>query len=153
MRDASELFRIMGREPGGNGREIIVGAEELVAVLTTLKGMGDFVLMDIDAVDRPEHFELAYRLLDTGGEGAVGVLTVKVSADRSDPRVPSVMGVWKAADVLEREVWDLMGVRFDGRDGLKRILCRDDFEGHPLRKDFVVAPPPRFPPGAEGGVA
>ncbi len=61
------------------------------------------------------------------------------------------MAVWKAADVLEREVWDLMGVRFDGRDGLKRILCRDDFEGHPLRKDYVVAQPPRFPADAEGG--
>jgi len=150
MRDGAVLFKALGCTPREKEREVAVAPGELPRALFTLKNMGNFILLDIDATDRPEGFELAWRLLDTGGEGPAGIFTVKVLADRSDPRVPSVMGIWKAADVLEREVWDLMGVRFDGRDGLKRILCRDDFEGHPLRKDFVVEQPARFPGGAEG---
>jgi len=55
------------------------------------------------------------------------------------------MDIFKSADVLEREVWDLMGIRFTGREKLERILCRDDFEGHPLRKDFVMPKRSRFP--------
>ncbi|MFZ4618749.1 MAG: NADH-quinone oxidoreductase subunit C, partial [Rectinemataceae bacterium] len=61
------------------------------------------------------------------------------------------------ADVLEREVWDLMGIRFTGRPHLERVLNRADFEGHPLRKDFVMPKRDRFPPAswdkkaAEGG--
>ena len=149
MRDAAALSKALGCQPGDKDREIMVAGVELPRVLSVLKSMGDFILLDIDAVDRPEGFELAYRLLDMGGEGPVAIFTVKVLADRSDPRVPSVMGIWKAADVLEREVWDLMGVRFDGRDAMKRILCRDDFEGHPLRKDFVVDQPARFAGDAE----
>ncbi len=50
-----------------------------------------------------------------------------------------------SADVLEREVWDLMGIRFTGRERLERILCTDDFTGHPLRKDFVMPERSRFP--------
>jgi len=144
MRDAAALFKALGREARDAGRELLVQATELVEALSTLKCLGDFILLDIDAVDRPESFEVAYRLLDRGGEGAAGVFTVKVRADKADPRLPTAVGVWKAADVLEREVWDLMGVGFDGRETLHRILCKDDFEGHPLRKDFIVRPESRF---------
>ncbi len=135
-------------------REIAVSAAELVATMAALKALGDFILFDIVAVDRPERYELTYRLLDRGGEGRVGFFTVRVSAEKSgadEPSLPSLVGVWKAADVLEREVWDLMGIRFEGRAGLKRILCMDDFEGHPLRKDFVVRRTPRFAEAQEGG--
>ncbi|MGO8696028.1 MAG: NADH-quinone oxidoreductase subunit C [Rectinemataceae bacterium] len=142
MREAELISKALGRPV--DGRELSVAGSELVEVLSALKNAGDFVLMDIDAVDHPEGYDLAYRLLDRGGEGQVGIFTVRVRIDKADPKLPSVMGVWKAADVLEREVWDLMGVSFEGRMGLKRILCKDDFEGHPLRKDFVVERTPRF---------
>ncbi len=69
MRDASELRKALGRGPGEEGRQVTVAAAELVGVLSALKGMGDFILMDIDAVDRPEGFDLAYRLLDRGERG------------------------------------------------------------------------------------
>jgi|GEM_PF-2335886 len=180
MRDGQDILKALGRGsagPAGAGsadgdgpagaartaiaaaRELAVRPSELVEVLASLKGLGDFVLIDIDAVDRPEGFDVAYRLLDRGGEGPAGIFTVKARADRSDPRLPSVMSIWKAADVMEREVWDLMGVVFEGRTGLKRILCKDDFEGHPLRKDYILVRTPRFPvreelrpaEGAEGG--
>ena len=54
------------------------------------------------------------------------------------PEVASVCDLWSTADWHEREVYDLMGVRFTGRDDLRRILCPEDWEGHPLRKDYKL---------------
>lgn len=61
---------------------------------------------------------------------------VRVEVDRDNPIVPSVARVWAAADWHEREAYDLMGIIFSGHDDLRRILCPDDWVGHPLRKDY-----------------
>jgi NADH-quinone oxidoreductase subunit C len=61
-----------------------------------------------------------------------------VRLDGVEPHVPSVTGIWPSAGFLEREVWDLMGVVFDGHADLRRLLTADDWEGHPLRKDYPV---------------
>ncbi len=151
MREAAIILRTLGREPGPEARTLEIRPDELVDTMSALKSLGDFSLFDIDAVDRPEAFEVAYRLLDRGGEGPVGLLAVKLRVAKEEPRLPSIIQVWKAADVMEREVWDLMGIVFEGREGLKRILCKDDFEGHPLRKDFVVERTPRFADEVAGG--
>lgn len=160
MRDAGAILKALGAGSWDAAlpSELSVAPAELVGAMSSLKKLGDFILLDIDAVDRPEGFDLAYRLLDRGGEGRVGLLTVrtrvgKPGADGAEPSLPSIVGVWKAADVLEREVWDLMGVGFEGRGELKRILCKDDFVGHPLRKDFVLPKRPRFMEPAAGGGA
>jgi NADH-quinone oxidoreductase subunit C len=64
------------------------------------------------------------------------MLVLRVRVPRDQPDVPSVMGVWIGADWHERETWDLMGIRFVGRDGLRRIFLPEDWPGHPLRKDW-----------------
>ena len=65
-------------------------------------------------------------------------LRVEVPLRGDDPEVDSVTSLWAAADWLEREVWDMFGIRFRGHPGLKRILMYDEFVGHPLRKDYPV---------------
>lgn len=62
---------------------------------------------------------------------------VKVFVDRTNPVIPTVSDLWPAADWHEREAFDLMGIRFEGHPDLRRILCAEDWEGHPLRKDYV----------------
>jgi NADH-quinone oxidoreductase subunit C len=62
---------------------------------------------------------------------------VKVYCPRSNPRVPSVVDLWAAANWNEREAYDMFGIIFEGHPDLRRILCADDWEGYPLRKDYV----------------
>lgn len=62
---------------------------------------------------------------------------VKVYVDRDEPRVPSVMDLWPAANWHEREAYDLFGIVFEGHSDLRRILLPEDWDGHPLRKDYV----------------
>ncbi len=64
-------------------------------------------------------------------------LVLRVSVPREAPQVPSVEGVWKAANWLEREAYDLLGIEFAGHPDLRRLLMPEDWVGHPLRKDFV----------------
>lgn len=62
---------------------------------------------------------------------------VKVFCPRDNPHVPTVCDLWRAAEWHEREAYDLLGIVFDGHPDLRRILCPDDWVGHPLRKDYV----------------
>ena len=62
---------------------------------------------------------------------------VKVYVDRNNAKIPSVMDLWLAADWHEREAYDLMGIEFEGHADLRRILCPEDWVGHPLRKDYI----------------
>jgi len=64
-------------------------------------------------------------------------VTLKVLAARADCAVPTAAAVWPAAIYFEREVWDLLGVQFTGHPSLHRIMCPDDWIGHPLRKDYL----------------
>ncbi len=88
--------------------------------------------------------------IDNGGEiGTIEViynlysipydlhLTLKVSFERADPIVDSVTPIWKTADWHEREAFDLLGIQFNNHPDLRRILLPNDWEGHPLRKDYV----------------
>ena len=88
-----------------------------------------------DFPDAPGRFRLAYSLysLETGAR-----LRLRVWAGAEDPQVDSVTSVWPTANWHEREVYDLMGVRFRGHPDLARIMMPDDWDGHPLRKDYPL---------------
>ncbi len=95
-------------------------------------------LSDVTCVDwypAEPRFEVVYHLLSIPQKDRVR-LKVKLSAD--DPSIESVTAVWPAANFFEREVFDLFGVRFQGHPYLRRILMPEDWEGHPLRKDYPV---------------
>jgi NADH-quinone oxidoreductase subunit C len=95
-------------------------------------------LVDIVGVDgqpREPRFELNYSLV---APDVPARLRVKVALGGDGPHVPSVTGIWPSAGFLEREVWDLLGVDFDGHPDLRRLLTPDDWVGHPLRKDYPV---------------
>lgn len=64
-------------------------------------------------------------------------IVIKVNVSREEPSMPSVEAIWKAANWLEREIYDLLGVVFTGHSDLRRLLMPEDWIGHPLRKDFV----------------
>ncbi len=95
-------------------------------------------LEDLTAVDWPKRnvIEVVYHLFSYRHRHGI---VLKVEADRAAPRVPSVEGVWKAANWFEREVYDLFGVEFAGHPDLRRIMLPDDWVGHPLRKDYQEA--------------
>ncbi len=98
------------------------------------------LLSSVTAVDYVEHFDLVYRLTSLS-RNASTVLKVRVYG-RGTPTVPSVASVWRGAILQEREVWDLMGIAFDGHPSLKRILTWEGFQGHPLRRDYLEPPLP-----------
>ena len=88
---------------------------------------------------KPKRFSVSYHLLAVR-EGAPRV-RVQVWVDDGEP-VPTVVGVWPTADWHEREAFDLMGIEFSGHPNLRRILMDDDWEGHPLRKDYPIGGEP-----------
>jgi len=88
---------------------------------------------------KPKRFSVSYHLLALGPEPRR--LRVQVWVDDGEP-VPSVISVWPTADWHEREAWDLMGTQFEGHPNLVRILMDEDWEGHPLRKDYPIGGEP-----------
>lgn len=125
--------------------ELNVPRERWLDVARTLRDdprLGFDYLSMVSAVDYMEKgFQVVYHLLALLANKK---LVVKVDApERDNPVVPSVVSIWPTANFHEREAWDLMGVRFEGHPNLKRILMREDWVGHPLRKDYVDERPPR----------
>jgi NADH-quinone oxidoreductase subunit C len=123
-----------------NMPSITVAKESLVAMCEFLRseeGGGYTLLTDHTAVDYPKRekrFDLIYHLYSFKRNDR---LRVKVVTGESE-KVPSVVAVWPTANWLEREVYDLFGVAYEGHPDLKRILMPDDWVGHPLRKDYDI---------------
>jgi len=117
---------------------LTVKREAVATVLEALRDEHDYQqLMEIAGVDYPERaerFEVVYMLLSLTKNHRV---MVKCSTDEATP-VPTVTTLWPNAGWLEREVFDLYGVKFEGNQDLRRILTDYGFEGHPFRKDFPM---------------
>jgi NADH-quinone oxidoreductase subunit C len=118
---------------------LTVRRESIADVCRTLRDRFDYQqLMEIAGVDypqRPERFEVVYHLLSVTKNHRI---RVRVSTDE-EMAVPSVTGLWPVAGWLEREVFDMYGVIFEGNDDLRRILTDYGFRGHPFRKDFPLS--------------
>ncbi len=121
---------------------VIVKKEGVRNICASLKNDPEFgfsMLMDLFAVDylfweeKGLRFELVYNLYSLTKNQR---LFVKVRLAESDPAIDSVTAIWPAADWYEREAWDMFGIQFKGHPNLKRILMYEEFEGHPLRKDY-----------------
>jgi NADH-quinone oxidoreductase subunit C len=101
------------------------------------------MLVDLTAVDYLRYpgredgprFEVVYHLYSLRHQHR---LRVKVRVDEDDAVVPTVTALWPIANWLEREVWDMFGIRFEGHPDLRRLLMYEEFVGHPLRKDYPI---------------
>ncbi len=97
------------------------------------------LLLNITAVDwldaQTERFELVYHFLSLTHHNR---LRVKLWVPEDNPEVESAFSLWASANFMEREVWDMYGIKFKNHPDLRRILMYDEFEGHPLRKDYPL---------------
>lgn len=117
---------------------IKISPSVLVKVCEMLKSNPELkfnYLGDITAIDWEDRIEVVYNLVSIPEKRRVAL---RVDLDRDKPQIDSVTGVWKGAEFQEREAYDLMGVVFNNHPDLRRILLPGDWEGHPLRKDYVI---------------
>ena len=120
--------------------EFTIDGPRNVEVLTTLRDDHDldfFMLADAAAVDYgvDAHFEVVYHLYSSRHPAW---LRVRARVDRSDPRLPSITDLWEGAMFHEREMYDMMGIVFEGNRDLRRIYMSPDYKSFPLRRDFVL---------------
>jgi len=135
---------------------IVVNPDNIVAIMIYLRGTPGLIynlLSDISAVDyypndygnqfdgqggrnfRPERFGVSYHIYSMLYNRR---LRIKAFALEEDPVIPSITEVWPAANWLEREIADMMGVRFDGHPDPRRLMMPDDWDGHPHRRDYPL---------------
>ena len=139
--EVSFAGRVHERHAKAGEATLVVAREGALDLFRSLRDEDRFafnMLLDITAVDflgRTPRFDLVYHLYSLQRAHRLRI-KIKVAAD--DAWVPSLIPLWKAAGWLEREVWDMFGIRFDGHPDLRRILLYPSFEGHPLRKDYPV---------------
>jgi NADH-quinone oxidoreductase subunit C len=145
--DSPALRRILERFPGavqathadfGDATAQIErgSLEGIMRLLRDEPGLDFEMLSDVTAVDwlgEEPRFELVYHLYSLKHNQRV---RIKSRVPESDPEIASLVPLWPSADWMEREVWDLYGIRFGGHPDLRRILLYEEFEGHPLRKDY-----------------
>jgi NADH-quinone oxidoreductase subunit C len=123
-------------------QRVVVPVESLYEVLKTLKErLGFDLLVDVTCVDylhyrdAKDRFGMVYLLANTEANERIAV---RCFVNDPEPTVPSVVELWEGANWLEREVWDMFGIRFVGHPDLRRILLPEEFTAHPLRKDYPL---------------
>jgi NADH-quinone oxidoreductase subunit C len=142
LKALSERFGDLHADEFRRQTRIRVVRHQLIDVLAFLQqGCGFDFLVDITCVDylnyrgASDRFGLAYLLSSTSSNERI---TIRVMLNEPDLSVPSIVGLWEGANWLEREVYDMFGIRFDGHPDLRRILMPPEFTAHPLRKDYPL---------------
>jgi NADH-quinone oxidoreductase subunit C len=148
----AEAMRRLAEALGGDRLEtasfrdnvrVYLAADRLIPALKSLNG-GGFQLTELGATDYLKYpgtngsgkrFEVHYVLLN---HDTATRLVLKVGVDDPDPSLPSVVPLWKGAEWMEREVFDMYGIRFAGHPDLRRILMPEEFTAFPLRKDYPL---------------
>jgi NADH-quinone oxidoreductase subunit C len=121
-----------------NELTLTIAPQEICAAAACVQAAGYNFFEDATAVDwfpSSPRFQLSYHILSHGYKERI---RLRVMLDDEAPAVDSITSVWPSANFYEREIFDLFGVRFEGHPNLRRILMPDDWQGHPLRKDYPV---------------
>src|SRR2546430_67366 len=142
-RDLAPVAQIIGslvapKTLKGDYLALDIDREHLVAVCRFLRDqLGFDLLSSVSGVDMLDHLETVYHVRSTTRNQ---LLQLKARLDSQKPEVDSVVSVWSTANWLERETYDMFGIRFAGHPDLRRMLLDDDFEGYPLLKSFHQVP-------------
>ncbi|MBI1977612.1 MAG: NADH-quinone oxidoreductase subunit C [Candidatus Omnitrophica bacterium] len=128
------------------GTSLVVPKERWLQIAKVLKEEPEYrfdYLSCLTGVDYKQYLEVAYHLYSI--EKKEGPLSVKVRTDLEKAALPSVTPIWRSAEFQEREAYDLVGIHFEGHPDPRRILMWDEFQYHPLRKDYVQENQDRSP--------
>lgn len=142
LTDAATAFPAAVFESKLGDSVVTVDRDDLVGFLTAVRDAGFEMFMDLCAVDylsRDPRFEVAINVVSVEHTARLRVL---VGVPGDDPAMPSITPVYQGANFYEREAFDLFGIEFVGHPDMTRILLPDEWEGHPLRKDFSVGSVP-----------
>lgn len=118
--------------------ELTINYSEAIEALIGAKNFADVpcdFLHDLAGMDLEDHLEVVYQLSSLRGPQRLRIIA---RVERDNPVIESATRIWKGADFLEREAFDMFGIQFRGHPNLKRIYLWDDFEGYPMRKDYVI---------------
>ncbi len=125
-------------DESGEFLNVIIASEELLPIMKELRSNRDLefdYLFCLTCIDWKDHLMMVYHLLSKKHRHVI-VIKAKIT-DVNDPQIETVCGIWKTAEFHEREVYDLFGVKFINHPDLRRIFLMDDWEGWPLRKNYV----------------
>jgi NADH-quinone oxidoreductase subunit C len=145
----ASLSRVVGNETFVTNRfrdnvRVFLTPAQLIPTLTALRDELGFNLLEVGGVDylgypgraaEKPRFEVHYVLLNPDSHER---LVLKVGVNDPDPTIPSAVPLWRGADWMEREVFDMYGIKFDGHPDLRRILMPEEFAAFPLRKDYPL---------------
>lgn len=135
-RDINEALRLEGAVQVSKDSLVVPPANSLEVFRHLKQQYGYDYLANLTSADYSDNYEVVYHLTSIQKGGPPVGVKVRAS-DKENPSVPSLTSIWPGANFQEREVYDLMGIRFEGHPNLKRILLWEGFEGHPLRKDYL----------------
>lgn len=140
-------FKILSKTEFRGETTLLVEREAILEVCAHAKSLGFDMLIDLSSVDnfgQEPRFEVVYELYSLEGNYS---LRLKTTVSEDDLEIDSVVSVWDTANWHEREVYDMMGIRFKNHPDLRRILMWEGYPFYPLRKDFPLAGKPSEVPG------